>query len=100
MDMGSLLSVSKGLKKNGSAMHSIKASQQLPISDFMLQIIDDSNQVQQCKILIKAGHKVSWKRSSRHGKVIYWCAGVGENFPDGQDRDLGTKCAMESQFPT
>lgn len=26
--------------------------------------------------------------------------GVGENFPDKQDRALGTKCAMESQFPT
>lgn len=26
--------------------------------------------------------------------------GVGENFPDKQDRPSGTKCAMESQFPT
>lgn len=28
------------------------------------------------------------------------CVGVGENFPDKQDRALGAKCAMESQFPT
>lgn len=28
------------------------------------------------------------------------CVGVGEKSPDKQDGALGTKCAMESQFPT
>lgn len=28
------------------------------------------------------------------------CVGVGKNFPDKQQSALGTKCAMESQFPT
>lgn len=28
------------------------------------------------------------------------CGGVVENFSDKQDGALGTKCAMESQFPT
>lgn len=85
--------VSKGPKMNGSAMHSIKPSQQSAITDFMLEIIDASNHGQQCQILIKEGHKIWWKRSSEHSKV--------RNFPDKQDRRaLGTKCAMESHFPT
>lgn len=81
-------------------MNSIWTSRQSPLSGSMLEIINGSYHSHRCQILIKEGHKVSWKRSSRQGKVMARRVGVGENFPDKQDRALGTKCAMESQFPT
>lgn len=66
----------------------------------MLEIINSSNHAQKCKILIKEGHKVSWKRSGRHSKVMKRCVGVRAKSPDKQDRALGTKSAKKSQFPT
>lgn len=47
-------------------------------------------------MLIREGHKVSWKRSRRHGEVMKRCSGVGGIFPDKQDSLLE---AMESEFP-